>query len=179
MGDRPIARNTPAAYRWQIDHLVRFFGRYRLDEIDTDLCRRFKAHKLAEAQELRDAIAAVAVIRHRRGQRVRPLSLRSIRMQIVTLTAILDEAIEDRHITANPRSQFGDPGVRAEPSEQFTPPRHPGGHARAGAYERHELPRPRLSGQAAGDLVLRRRELRPRIAGSHVPPNTLRGAVRP
>ncbi len=102
IGDHPIAGSTRNAYRWQISHLVRYFGRYRLDEIDTDLCRRFKAHKLTEAQELRDAIAAGATIRDRRGQRMRPLSLSSIRMQIVMLTAILDEAIEDRYITVNP-----------------------------------------------------------------------------
>ncbi|MCW2951036.1 MAG: hypothetical protein JWQ48_206 [Conexibacter sp.] len=102
IGDRPIAQGTRSSYRWRISHLVRFFGHYGLEEIDTDLCRQFKAHKLTEAQELRDAIAAGAELRDLRERRIKPLSLHSVRMLIDTLTAILDEAIEDRLIATNP-----------------------------------------------------------------------------
>ncbi len=83
-------------------HLLPFFGEYRLDEIDADLCVAFKAHKLQEAAELRRAIAAGAVLRDRRGRRVRPLGPALIRKLTDCLAAILDEAVEDGHIDRNP-----------------------------------------------------------------------------
>jgi hypothetical protein len=64
LGDRPIDANTESDYRWRLArHLLRLFGEYRLDEIDSDLCLAFKAHKLTEAAEIREAIAAGAVLR--------------------------------------------------------------------------------------------------------------------
>jgi integrase len=45
---------------------------------------------------------AGADLRDQRGRRLQPLSKASIRKLIDTLAAILDEAIEDRHITFNP-----------------------------------------------------------------------------
>lgn len=63
---------------------------------------RFKAHKLHEARELREAIAAGADLRDARGRRQVPLSPASIRKLIETLAAILDDAIEDELIDRNP-----------------------------------------------------------------------------
>ena len=38
IGDRAIDRNTQADYRWRLSkHVLPFFARYRLDEIDADL----------------------------------------------------------------------------------------------------------------------------------------------
>jgi integrase len=98
-----ISQNTIHDYRTRLSvHLLPFFARYRLDEIDAQLCLDFKAFKLAEARELREAIAAGANLRDRRNRRLQPLSLSSVRRQIDLLRTILDEAIEDRHITLNP-----------------------------------------------------------------------------
>ena len=103
LGDRPIGTNTEADYRSRLaNHLLPFFGEYRLDEIDGDLCLAFKTHKLKEAAELRRAIAAGAVLRDRRGRRVRPLGPAMIRKLTACLITILDEAVDDGHLERNP-----------------------------------------------------------------------------
>ena len=103
IGDKPIDANTQADYRWRLTvHLLPFFGDYRLDEIDRRVCLRFKETKLRESEELRRAIAAGAELRDRRGRRITPLGLASIKKLIETLGSILDEAIEDEHIERNP-----------------------------------------------------------------------------
>jgi integrase len=103
IGAKPIDANTEADYRSRLScHLVPFFGPYPLSEIDRALCLQFKAHKLREAQELREAIAAGAELRDRRGRRLVPLSPASIRKLIDMLAAILDDAIEDEYIERNP-----------------------------------------------------------------------------
>src|SRR3954469_7378091 len=103
IGHKPIDANTRADYRWRLTvHLLPFFGAYPLDEIDRRLCLRFKEVKLREAEELRAAIAAGAVLRDRHGRRLRPLGLASLKKLTETLAAILDEAIEDEYIERNP-----------------------------------------------------------------------------
>jgi integrase len=102
LGERPLDDNTYADYRWRLGHLLAFFAPCRLDEIDGELCLAFKAHKLREAQELRQVIGAGEAIRDRRGRRARPLGASSIKKLIDTLAALLDEAIEDGHIDSNP-----------------------------------------------------------------------------
>jgi integrase len=102
-GDRPIRPSTAAGYRTALSqHLLPFFARYRLDEIDRQLCLAFKAHKLSEAAELRDAIAAGADLRDRRNRRLVPLSLASVRGLVGVLAMVLDDAVEDELIDRNP-----------------------------------------------------------------------------
>lgn len=102
IGARPIKKNTEKGYRAQLGHLVRFFGRYGLDQIDRKLCQRFKGFKLQEAREMREALDAGADLRDRSGRPAKPLGPGSIARLIATLAAILDEAIEDGHIASNP-----------------------------------------------------------------------------
>ena len=103
LGAKPISPNTHKQYRWQLEsHLMPFFADYRLDQIDADLCLAFKAHKLKQARELREAIGAGAELRNEHGQRIVPLSAGSIRKVIDKLAAILDDAVEDRHTDHNP-----------------------------------------------------------------------------
>ena len=103
LGDKPIDENTAADYRWRLTrHLLPYFAKHRLDEIDRDVCLAFKAHKLRESAELRAAIAAGADLRDRRGRKLEPLGPSSIRKLIDTLAAILDEAVEDGLIERNP-----------------------------------------------------------------------------
>jgi hypothetical protein len=59
IGKKPISTNTHAGYLISLqNHLLPFFGRYRLDQIDKDLCTEFKKHLIKEAHELREALAA-------------------------------------------------------------------------------------------------------------------------
>lgn len=103
IGDRAIDRNTQSDYRWRLSkHLLPFFARYRLDEIDGDVCQAFKAAKLREAGEIREALAAGAVLRDQRGRGVQPLGPSSVRKLIDCLASILDEAVEDGYIDRNP-----------------------------------------------------------------------------
>ncbi len=100
--DRRIDTNTQADYLWRLRrHLLPFFGPTPVNEIDRELCQRFKAAKLQEVTELRSALAAGAVVRGRTGRRERPLSPASIKKLIDTLAAILDEAVEDGHLDRN------------------------------------------------------------------------------
>jgi integrase len=102
-GDRPIRPSTASGYRTALSqHLLPFFARYRLDEIDRQLCLAFKGHKLREAAELREAIAAGADLRDRRNRRLVPLSLSSVRKLIGVLAMVLDDAVEDDLIDRNP-----------------------------------------------------------------------------
>jgi integrase len=103
IGEKPLARNTESCYRWLLRcHLLPFFAQHRLDEIDVRLCLAFKAHKVREASELRQALAAGADIRDRRGRRQVPLSASSIRKATSLLAMILDEALADELIAQNP-----------------------------------------------------------------------------
>jgi integrase len=88
-GCRPSFRSLP------------FFGRYRLDEIDKDLCTAFKKHLIKEAHELREALVAGAELRDEHNRKVRPLGPASIRGQINLLAQILEEAVEDELIPFN------------------------------------------------------------------------------
>jgi integrase len=102
-GDRPLSASTTAYYRTALTlHLLPFFARHRLDEIDRRACLDFKAHKLREASELRHALDAGADLRDKRNRRLVPLSASSIRKVIAVLATILDEALEDELIDRNP-----------------------------------------------------------------------------
>jgi integrase len=103
IGEKPLAANTEACYRWLLKcHLLPFLASYPLDRIDTRLCLAFKAQKIREATELREAIAAGADLRDRRGRKLVPLSASSIRKAISLLAMILDEALADELIAQNP-----------------------------------------------------------------------------
>jgi integrase len=103
LGDRPLSANSRADYVARLrNHLLPFFGTHRLDEIDAELCVAFKAHKIREARQLRADLAAGADLRDAYNRRRVPLGPASIRRLIATLTAILDDAIEDGHLERNP-----------------------------------------------------------------------------
>ena len=86
----------------QIRHLISFFGPYRLNEIDTELCLAFKKHKIKEAHEIKEALAAGADMRDHRNRKVEPLSSSSIKKLITLLATVCDEAVEDKLMPANP-----------------------------------------------------------------------------
>lgn len=103
LGDRPISKSTASDYRWRLRmHLLPYFGHRPLDEIDRRLCQEFKAYKLREATEIREALAAGADLRDHRNRRLVPLGPASLHKLIAGLAAILDDAVEDEYIDANP-----------------------------------------------------------------------------
>lgn len=103
LGDRPIGAHTEADYRSRlVNHVLPFFGDHPINEITTDDCLEFKAHKLKESAELRRSIEAGAELRDRRGRRIRPLGPASLRKLIACLISILDEAVSDGYLPRNP-----------------------------------------------------------------------------
>ena len=101
--DRPLAPRTIRHYRTVLTrHLLPHFAPYPLDEIDRRACLAYKAIKLREAAELRDALAAGADLRDHRNRRVTPTGPAQQRKAIQVLAMILDEAIEDELIDRNP-----------------------------------------------------------------------------
>lgn len=101
IGDRPIAANTVSDYRARLRHLA-YLDSYPVDEIDAGLCVEFKAHLLAEARDIREAIAAGARLSERSGRARRPLGPASVRKVLDALGSILEEAVEDGLIQHNP-----------------------------------------------------------------------------
>ncbi len=103
LGGKPISENTIRDYHWRLNiHLLPFFGRYQLDEIDRELCLQFKALKLREANEQRNALLAGADLRDHRGRGLVPLGPASLRKLTGGLASILDDAVEDGHIAHHP-----------------------------------------------------------------------------
>ncbi len=102
LGEKALGKASYKDYRWRLSHLLPFFGPFLLDEIDSDLCLEFKAHKLKEAKEIAEAIAAGADLRDERNRKIKPIGPSSLKRFLDTLRTILDEAIEDKHIPANP-----------------------------------------------------------------------------
>lgn len=103
IGKKPITKNTYDGYESMLRrHLLPFFGRYRLDDIDDDLCAAFRKHKIQEAHELKEALDAGADLRDERNRKLEPLGPASIQGLITLLAEILQEAHEDKWIPANP-----------------------------------------------------------------------------
>jgi hypothetical protein len=102
-GDRPIRPNTAADYRSALtQHLLPYFARHRIDAIDRQACLDFKATKIREAAELREALDAGADLRDKRNRRLVPIGPSQLRKLIRMLAMILDDAIEDELIDQNP-----------------------------------------------------------------------------
>lgn len=81
IGDRPIEVNAQNDYRWRLTkHLLPYFASYRLDEIDADACQAFKAKKLADATEMRAALAAGAQMSHNSALRSANVPVRGRRL---------------------------------------------------------------------------------------------------
>jgi integrase len=102
IGEKAISPNTYDGYRTMLKrHLLPFFGRYRLDEIDKELCVAFRKHKIKEAHELKEALDAGADLRDERNRKLVPLGPASIRALLTCLGSIMEEAVEDDLIPFN------------------------------------------------------------------------------
>jgi integrase len=103
LGDHPIAESTASDYRWRLRmHLLPYFGHLSLAAIDRRMCQEFKAYKLRQSVETREALDAGVDLRDHRNRRLVPLGPASLYKVIAGLAAILEDAVEDEHIDANP-----------------------------------------------------------------------------
>ena len=97
---RPRTREN---YEWRLrKHLLPFFCDYAISEIDVALVERYREHKVIERERVAQAIAAGEPLRDSRGQRRVPLSNESINKTLVTLTQVLDSAVERGLLDSNP-----------------------------------------------------------------------------
>lgn len=102
LGD-PLSDNTHADYEWRLKrHILPFFARMPIAEIRDVDCQHFRAKLFAEREKLRELITAGAKPKNRRGNPRKPLSNRSIQMQMQLLAQILDDAVEDKLRKDNP-----------------------------------------------------------------------------
>lgn len=100
---RELRQNSIKDYEWRlVSHLLPFFARYRLTEIDRRLVDRYREVKLAEREEIARRQELQNPLRDAHGRPVRQLSNRSINMTIDLLSNILSEAVEHELIAANP-----------------------------------------------------------------------------
>ena len=119
IGRKPIDANTESDYRWRLSrHLLPFFGDYRLDEIDRELCVAFKAHKLARRPSCARRSRPAPMLRDRRGRRLQPLGPASIRKL-------------HRHARGDPRRGGRGRAHRPQPGAR---PAHAGAGAQAVAH---------------------------------------------
>ena len=98
---RALARTTSGGYA-STKHLLPFFCDYAISEIDVALVERYREHKVIERERVAEAIAAGEPLRDSRGQRRVPLSNESINKTLVTLTQVLDSAVERGLLDSNP-----------------------------------------------------------------------------
>jgi integrase len=109
-------------YQWRLDYLRRFFGRYKLGEIDVALVDRFRDELLEQSETIRAAAARkrpmTETVTDRSGhtyqRRRRPLSNTSINAMIKLLGQILQQAVDYELIARNP-VRVGERGQRFLP----------------------------------------------------------------
>jgi integrase len=106
-----LAAKTQVDYRWRLEgHLLPFFGEMRIDRITIDDVDAYVAGKLSDGQQIRDAAERGEPLRETGtdslgralSRPVKPLSSRSINMQVTLLGAILESACERELIARNP-----------------------------------------------------------------------------
>ena len=117
-----VDASTVRDYEWRLDYLRRFFGRYKLGEIDVALVDRFRDELHEQSETIRAAAARgrpmIETVTDRRGRtyqrRRRPLSNTSINAMIKLLGQILQLAVDYELIARNP-VRVGEPGQRFLP----------------------------------------------------------------
>jgi integrase len=94
---------TQLDYEWQLrKHLLPFFARYAVADIDVALVERYREEKLMEREQVKAAAASGHPLRDKRGQLRKPLSNGSINKTLVTLSQILDSAVDRGLLVSNP-----------------------------------------------------------------------------
>lgn len=94
---------TQEDYEWQLrKHLLPFFHKYAVADIDIALVERYREEKLIEREHVKAAATSGHPLRDKRGQVRKPLSNGSINKTLVTLSQILDSAVERGLLVSNP-----------------------------------------------------------------------------
>lgn len=114
-----VRAKTVADYEWRLAYLLRFFGRYRLSEIDARLVDRFRDKLRDDAETVRNAKRPLMKsVTDKRGRtyksRVRPLSNTSINAMIKLLGQIMQQAVDYELVPTNP-VRVGERGARFLP----------------------------------------------------------------
>jgi integrase len=103
IGEAPLAENTHKDYLWRLRcHILPFLGRMQVARITDADCARFRAKLFADRDYLLTLIQAGGSRTDKSGRRRKPLSLRSIQMQMTLLAQILDDAVADKLRSDNP-----------------------------------------------------------------------------
>jgi integrase len=98
-----LREKTQLNYEWRLGkHLLPFFADYLVSEIDVALVDGYREEKLIERERIRAAAAGGKPMRNSRGQLRKTLSNGSINKTLVTLTQILDSAVERGLLPSNP-----------------------------------------------------------------------------
>ena len=111
-------RRLSEDYEWQLrKHLLPFFATYAVADIDVALVERYREEKLIEREQVKAAAAAGQPLRDKRGQLRKPLSNGSINKTLVTLSQILDSAVERGLLAKQPRDRQEAPAedLKADP----------------------------------------------------------------
>lgn len=96
-----VAAATHDYYAWALSHhLLPYFARWRLSEIDIQAVDAYRRFKVAQAEQRQAALARRLTRDEERPPR--PLSAASINKTLEVLAAVLTLAIEYGYITANP-----------------------------------------------------------------------------
>jgi integrase len=94
---------TQQDYEWQLrKHLLPFFAKRNVADVDVALVERYREEKLIEREQVKAAAASGHPMRDKRGQMRKPLSNDSIKKTLVTLSQILDSAVERGLLLSNP-----------------------------------------------------------------------------
>lgn len=102
--DGEVAPRTVEYETWALTHhLLPYFARHRLDEIDVEAVDDYRRFKVAESRRRRDAIERGRPLRigDSRSRVLRPLAPRTINKTIDILQMILGVADEYGHVTEN------------------------------------------------------------------------------
>ncbi|MCA1707852.1 MAG: site-specific integrase, partial [Actinobacteria bacterium] len=98
-----IADKTHGRYRWMLSrHLLRHLGSHQLSEIDHESVQTLTSDLIREREELVEALGRGERPRYSDGAIRKPVSNNTINEIVALLGRILDDAIEDGFLAANP-----------------------------------------------------------------------------
>ena len=96
-----VSENQRKFEYWGLKHLLRYFGDWRLADIDVQAVDAYRHHKVTEAEARRRAIERRKPLRDEGGRILRPLGPSSINKTIDLLQWVLSVALEYGHVVEN------------------------------------------------------------------------------